>query len=92
LDLIDLSGDFWSEWQDLNLRPPRPERGDLRTGPLRFDVPVSAIKTRISRRRVLNRSIFNRPELSQLLSRKWEEKTRRSVSFGHSVRPFVMAR
>src|ERR1700722_15544370 len=22
---------FWSEWQDLNLRPPRPERGDLRS-------------------------------------------------------------
>jgi hypothetical protein len=20
---------FWSEWQDLNLRPPRPERGAL---------------------------------------------------------------
>src|SRR6266478_2093541 len=23
----------WSEWQDLNLRPPRPERGALPTGP-----------------------------------------------------------
>ena len=23
----------WSEWQDLNLRPPRPERGALRCGP-----------------------------------------------------------
>ena len=22
----DVSGNFWSEWQDLNLRPPRPER------------------------------------------------------------------
>ena len=21
-------GEFWSEWQDLNLRPPRPERGE----------------------------------------------------------------
>ena len=21
--------DLWSEWQDLNLRPPRPERGAL---------------------------------------------------------------
>ena len=20
--------DLWSEWQDLNLRPPRPERGE----------------------------------------------------------------
>src|SRR6266446_5006587 len=29
LDVVDLSGDFWSEWQDLNLRPPRPERGAL---------------------------------------------------------------
>jgi hypothetical protein len=26
---IDLLGEFWSEWQDLNLRPPRPERGAL---------------------------------------------------------------
>ena len=23
----------WSEWQDLNLRPPRPERGDLSPAP-----------------------------------------------------------
>jgi hypothetical protein len=22
---------YWSEWQDLNLRPPRPERGALPT-------------------------------------------------------------
>src|ERR1700719_4379770 len=22
---------FWSEWQDFKLRPPRPERGDLRS-------------------------------------------------------------
>jgi hypothetical protein len=21
-----ITGEFWSEWQDLNLRPPRPER------------------------------------------------------------------
>src|SRR6476619_2493573 len=26
---IYLLGVFWSEWQDLNLRPPRPERGAL---------------------------------------------------------------
>ena len=26
---IDFPGYFWSEWQDLNLRPPRPERGAL---------------------------------------------------------------
>src|SRR5262249_42412303 len=26
LGLLDC---FWSEWQDLNLRPPRPERGAL---------------------------------------------------------------
>jgi hypothetical protein len=31
-DVIDLLGDFWSEWQDLNLRPPRPERGALPMG------------------------------------------------------------
>ncbi len=31
-----LSTKCWSEWQDLNLRPPRPERGALRTGPRRF--------------------------------------------------------
>ena len=24
-----LCGESWSEWQDLNLRPPRPERGAL---------------------------------------------------------------
>src|SRR5471030_2515710 len=24
---VDISKDNWSEWQDLNLRPPRPERG-----------------------------------------------------------------
>ena len=24
---VECLGDFWSEWQDLNLRPPRPERG-----------------------------------------------------------------
>jgi hypothetical protein len=23
------SAKYWSEWQDLNLRPPRPERGAL---------------------------------------------------------------
>jgi hypothetical protein len=28
---LGLSGSakYWSEWQDLNLRPPRPERGAL---------------------------------------------------------------
>ncbi len=26
---IEISGKYWSEWQDLNLRPPRPERGAL---------------------------------------------------------------
>ena len=26
---FELAGEFWSEWQDLNLRPPRPERCDL---------------------------------------------------------------
>ena len=26
---------YWSEWQDLNLRPPRPERGDLPGRPLK---------------------------------------------------------
>src|SRR5262249_6327229 len=25
--------DTWSEWQDLNLRPPRPERGYLASAP-----------------------------------------------------------
>jgi hypothetical protein len=29
LKYTDLSEFFWSEWQDLNLRPPRPERGAL---------------------------------------------------------------
>src|SRR5260370_19277154 len=27
----------WSEWQDLNLRPPRPERGVLRRKPQTFE-------------------------------------------------------
>src|SRR5262249_33341764 len=26
---IEISAKCWSEWQDLNLRPPRPERGAL---------------------------------------------------------------
>src|SRR5258708_4813810 len=26
---INAAGWYWSEWQDLNLRPPRPERGAL---------------------------------------------------------------
>jgi hypothetical protein len=26
MEVINFSSDFWSEWQDLNLRPPRPER------------------------------------------------------------------
>src|SRR5262249_274155 len=26
---FDFVGEAWSEWQDLNLRPPRPERGAL---------------------------------------------------------------
>src|SRR5580700_8932829 len=26
---IGISAKSWSEWQDLNLRPPRPERGAL---------------------------------------------------------------
>jgi hypothetical protein len=28
-EAADFSGEIWSEWQDLNLRPPRPERGAL---------------------------------------------------------------
>jgi hypothetical protein len=24
---VGISVKYWSEWQDLNLRPPRPERG-----------------------------------------------------------------
>src|SRR5215471_2578527 len=28
-DVPMFSGFLWSEWQDLNLRPPRPERGAL---------------------------------------------------------------
>ena len=28
-DLIEMVLEIWSEWQDLNLRPPRPERGDF---------------------------------------------------------------
>ncbi len=27
-----ISAKCWSEWQDLNLRPPRPERGARRLG------------------------------------------------------------
>ena len=27
--LIWIFAKYWSEWQDLNLRPPRPERGAL---------------------------------------------------------------
>ena len=33
------SDKYWSEWQDLNLRPPRPERGGAQRrgwGPLGF--------------------------------------------------------
>src|SRR5436189_1504093 len=26
---VNCAGEEWSEWQDLNLRPPRPERGAL---------------------------------------------------------------
>jgi hypothetical protein len=26
MEVINFLSDFWSEWQDLNLRPPRPER------------------------------------------------------------------
>ena len=26
---LNREGKVWSEWQDLNLRPPRPERGAL---------------------------------------------------------------
>src|SRR6516162_4617971 len=32
-ELFDVEGESWSEWQDLNLRPPRPERG---SGPAEF--------------------------------------------------------
>jgi hypothetical protein len=28
---VGISAKPWSEWQDLNLRPPRPERGALPT-------------------------------------------------------------
>jgi hypothetical protein len=28
-DLVGICAKYWSEWQDLNLRPPRPERGAL---------------------------------------------------------------
>jgi hypothetical protein len=27
--VVWISAKYWSEWQDLNLRPPRPERGAL---------------------------------------------------------------
>src|SRR5262245_12933822 len=29
---VEISAKYWSEWQDLNLRPSRPERGALPTG------------------------------------------------------------
>jgi hypothetical protein len=29
---VEISAKSWSEWQDLNLRPPRPERGALPDG------------------------------------------------------------
>src|SRR5262249_4149229 len=32
------SAKFWSEWQDLNLRPPRPERGPLPLSLCRIEV------------------------------------------------------
>jgi hypothetical protein len=32
-DCMENLGKCWSEWQDLNLRPPRPERG---SGPAEF--------------------------------------------------------
>jgi hypothetical protein len=37
LEQTDLSGEVWSEWQDLNLRPPRPERGVYPLSPMRPD-------------------------------------------------------
>src|SRR5262245_35731160 len=35
-DAIKIFAKYWSEWQDLNLRPPRPERGAL---PIRYFSP-----------------------------------------------------
>jgi hypothetical protein len=32
-DWMENLAKYWSEWQDLNLRPPRPERG---SGPAKF--------------------------------------------------------
>ena len=41
-------GKYWSEWQDLNLRPPRPERG---SGPEEFAtilLPNYSVRGRMS--------------------------------------------
>ncbi|MFY9771715.1 MAG: hypothetical protein WAK04_15985, partial [Xanthobacteraceae bacterium] len=35
-DATDDLAKYWSEWQDLNLRPPRPERGREGAAPVRF--------------------------------------------------------
>jgi hypothetical protein len=35
---FDLSAKCWSEWQDLNLRPPRPERVALPIAAEKFNV------------------------------------------------------
>ena len=37
--LIWILAKCWSEWQDLNLRPPRPERGALPTQPNLLPIP-----------------------------------------------------
>jgi len=36
---IQNSAKYWSEWQDFNLRPPRPERGGAQHGDGVNDLP-----------------------------------------------------
>jgi hypothetical protein len=47
------SAKYWSEWQDLNLRPPRPERGAFLCGQsVRHRAPALSVTLRLRRPRV----------------------------------------
>jgi hypothetical protein len=42
-DWMENLGKYWSEWQDLNLRPPRPERGVYPLSLMRPDGDIGPI-------------------------------------------------
>jgi hypothetical protein len=66
---------YWSEWQDLNLRPPRPERGALSSAAAVGD--DGSLRCRIDHMACIGpRTVFWRPPRSSQVHQKSRQVTR----------------